>query len=65
MGEDTADQTCDFCGKFDPSFNEDKLDLHYYTECPLLIKCKECGQVGPQPHPQAGIRPGGTSSARC
>jgi len=39
---------CQFCGLEDPSFSEggeDKLDLHYWSECPILISCKQCEQV--------------------
>lgn len=54
--EALADLTCDFCGKYDATFTEDKLDLHYYTECPLLIKCKECGQVGAPPLVLASVK---------
>ena len=43
--EESADFTCQFCGKFDPNFTEDALDLHYFQDCPMLMRCKECGQV--------------------
>ena len=36
---------CQFCGLEDPSFTEDKLDLHYWAFCPILISCKSCEQV--------------------
>lgn len=36
---------CQFCGLEDPSFTEEKLDLHYWQSCPLLISCKACEQV--------------------
>jgi len=36
---------CQFCGLEDPTFTEDKLDLHYWQDCPLLICCQQCGQV--------------------
>lgn len=44
--------TCQFCGKYDPSFTDEKLDMHYWQNCPMLQSCHECGQVrarGPQP----------------
>jgi centrosomal protein CEP104 len=36
---------CQFCGLADPSFTEEKLDLHYWSDCPNLICCKQCEQV--------------------
>lgn len=29
--------TCNFCGKYDPGFNEESLDIHYWKECPMLV----------------------------
>lgn len=37
--------TCQFCGRYDPSFSEDLLDMHYWKECPVLTSCRQCGQV--------------------
>ena len=34
-----------FCGRYDPNFTEDMLDMHYWKECPMLTSCKFCGQV--------------------
>lgn len=42
-GEDYT--VCMFCGKSDPSWNEDGLDLHYWKECPLLSPCHACAQI--------------------
>ncbi len=39
------EQTCIFCGRADPAFEETTLDAHYWKECPMLRKCKFCGQV--------------------
>lgn len=36
---------CQFCGLEDPSFTEEKLDLHYWQDCPMLISCQQCEQV--------------------
>ena len=37
---------CDFCGRSDPRFsNQDKMDLHYWQECPALIECQYCEQI--------------------
>ena len=37
---------CDFCGESSRAFlDQDKLDLHYWEECPALIECKFCEQV--------------------
>eukprot|EP00903_Cladosiphon_okamuranus_P013509 g12582.t1 len=46
--EEEADDlacTCQFCGKYDPSFTDEKLDMHYWQDCPMLQSCHECGQV--------------------
>lgn len=42
--EDNA-QTCQFCGFYNPQFDEELLDEHYLHDCPMLSICKECGQV--------------------
>ncbi|KAG5188043.1 hypothetical protein JKP88DRAFT_269553 [Tribonema minus] len=45
-GDDDVYQfTCQFCGKFDAEFTEERLDLHYWQACPMLMGCEECGQV--------------------
>jgi centrosomal protein CEP104 len=36
---------CQFCGIEDPSFTEEKLDLHYWQDCPMLNQCSNCEQV--------------------
>jgi len=36
---------CQFCGLEDPALSEEKLDLHYWQECPMLTSCKLCEQV--------------------
>ena len=39
-------KACEFCGKEDEKFvTQDMLDLHMYSECPLLTKCQECNFV--------------------
>lgn len=43
--DDDVTHTCQFCGKYDPSFTDEKLDMHYWQNCPMLISCEECGQV--------------------
>ncbi|CAB1118634.1 unnamed protein product [Ectocarpus sp. CCAP 1310/34] len=43
--DDDVSCTCQFCGKYDPSFTDEKLDMHYWQNCPLLMSCEECGQV--------------------
>ena len=43
--QDVDPFTCQFCGRYDPSFTEDTLDMHYWKECPVLTSCKLCGQV--------------------
>lgn len=36
---------CNFCGRYDTQFNPDSIDLHYWKECPMLGRCRECDQV--------------------
>jgi centrosomal protein CEP104 len=36
---------CMFCGKTEPTWSEDLLDLHYWKECPLLSPCPACAQI--------------------
>jgi len=36
---------CQFCGRYDPEFTQDALDLHYWKECPMLTSCAQCEQV--------------------
>jgi len=45
LDETVAQFTCQFCGRYDKDFTEDTLDLHYFQDCPLLMRCDECGQV--------------------
>ena len=47
LEESAADVTCQcqFCGKYDPGFTDEKLDMHYWQACPMLMGCAECGQV--------------------
>jgi len=42
---DGDEHTCQFCGRHDPTFDEEKLDLHFWKECPMLMPCEQCGQV--------------------
>ncbi|CAK0901119.1 unnamed protein product [Prorocentrum cordatum] len=42
---DVPEFTCHFCGRQDPSFTPEALDLHYWRECPMLIQCQLCEQV--------------------
>ncbi|KAH9126690.1 hypothetical protein LEN26_000583 [Aphanomyces euteiches] len=37
--------TCSFCDRHDASFDSDRLDQHYWAECPMLTQCKMCSQV--------------------
>jgi hypothetical protein len=44
--EEAADPfTCQFCGLYDPSFTDEKLDMHYWKDCPMLTSCEQCGQI--------------------
>ncbi len=38
-------RSCQFCGAEDPTFTEEKLDLHFWQDCPMLASCKHCEQV--------------------
>lgn len=45
---DLADEPagyCQFCEFQDPTYDEIKMDLHYWRECPMLISCAHCEQV--------------------
>ena len=44
MGEE-VDKVCNFCDRYDESFNQDSIDIHYWRECPMLMQCWECEQV--------------------
>eukprot|EP00743_Colponemidia_sp_Colp-15_P004277 GILK01004614.1.p1 GENE.GILK01004614.1~~GILK01004614.1.p1 ORF type:complete len:582 (-),score=111.33 GILK01004614.1:353-1981(-) len=37
--------TCQFCGKYDPNFNDENMDMHFWKDCPMLCSCAQCGQV--------------------
>jgi centrosomal protein CEP104 len=37
--------TCQFCGRQDPSFTPEALDVHYWRDCPMLCQCEFCDQV--------------------
>ncbi|CEL99170.1 unnamed protein product [Vitrella brassicaformis CCMP3155] len=43
--DDENSDTCQFCGRQDPSFRFGGMDMHLFEECPLLIKCDACQQV--------------------
>eukprot|EP00928_Gymnodinium_smaydae_P012291 TRINITY_DN14465_c0_g1_i2.p1 TRINITY_DN14465_c0_g1~~TRINITY_DN14465_c0_g1_i2.p1 ORF type:complete len:391 (-),score=78.50 TRINITY_DN14465_c0_g1_i2:115-1287(-) len=40
-----AEFTCQFCGRQDPTFTPEALDVHYWRECPMLTQCELCQQV--------------------
>ena len=43
---DGDDLECQFCGIRNEEFaDEERLDLHFWKECPLLTSCEQCGQV--------------------
>jgi hypothetical protein len=41
----TAVTSCQFCGQEDSTWTEEKLDLHFWQDCPMLTSCKHCEQV--------------------
>lgn len=44
-GQGDASKHCDFCGRYDSTFTEESMDIHYWKECPVLTCCWECDQV--------------------
>lgn len=44
-GGGADEQTCQFCARHDPSFNDENLDLHFWRDCPMLMTCSLCDQV--------------------
>eukprot|EP01062_Namystynia_karyoxenos_P024292 TRINITY_DN1944_c2_g7_i1.p1 TRINITY_DN1944_c2_g7~~TRINITY_DN1944_c2_g7_i1.p1 ORF type:complete len:965 (+),score=328.19 TRINITY_DN1944_c2_g7_i1:151-3045(+) len=44
-GPDDDETVCQFCGKRDPRFTDQVLDLHYLHSCPALYQCQLCEQV--------------------
>ena len=45
MNNDDTEQTCQFCGLFNPNFTSEQIDLHQYKECPMLLPCFKCKQI--------------------
>lgn len=48
MGEQEGEApefTCQFCGRRDPAFTPEALDVHYWRDCPMLTQCSFCQQV--------------------
>ena len=48
--DDENSKQCIFCLEQDDKFIEqqdekDGMDMHYWKECPMLTKCKECKMV--------------------
>jgi len=43
--DESTERECEYCGKRDPRFNEDSLDLHMYKVCPMLYLCHNCKNV--------------------
>ncbi|RHY54506.1 hypothetical protein DYB38_005304 [Aphanomyces astaci] len=40
-----AEFTCPFCDRQDDAFDSDRLDQHFWAECPMLTQCQMCSQV--------------------
>jgi len=38
-------ESCEYCGKRDPNFNADTLDMHMFDECPMLYMCPICKNI--------------------
>lgn len=43
--ESEGEFRCEFCGREDPNFTLEALDIHYWRECPMLADCPHCEQV--------------------
>lgn len=43
--EASLDKTCMFCGEKNDKFTDEGLEVHYWKDCPMLLKCKNCKQV--------------------
>jgi hypothetical protein len=41
----SEEHICQFCGRDDPSFTDENLDLHFWRDCPMLMTCTMCDQV--------------------
>ncbi|XP_023244502.1 centrosomal protein of 104 kDa-like [Centruroides sculpturatus] len=41
----SLDKRCMFCGEKNDKFTDKGLEVHYWKDCPMLIKCKNCKQV--------------------
>jgi len=42
---DDTKHTCQYCGLFDPNFTSEKIEIHQFRECPMLIPCFKCNQI--------------------
>ena len=40
-----SNMNCEYCGKYDPHFSEDTLDIHMWKDCPMLCFCPSCENV--------------------
>jgi len=45
QAEKGNEKMCEYCGRFDPNFNKDSMDMHMFNECPMLFLCSICGNV--------------------
>ena len=45
--EDNKDEqfTCQYCGKYDPTFDDNSYDMHCFQECAMLCECPGCSQM--------------------
>lgn len=39
------EHSCQFCGRYNPAFTQETVDVHYWRECPMLRQCEFCQQV--------------------
>ncbi|ORZ33963.1 hypothetical protein BCR44DRAFT_118174 [Catenaria anguillulae PL171] len=44
-GDWNLDFTCVFCEEVNPEFVQQRLDEHYWRECPCLCACAYCSEV--------------------
>lgn len=45
QNEESNYSTCIFCGQQDPHWGENELDLHFWSDCPMLLSCPHCTNV--------------------
>ena len=39
------DNMCQFCGKYEQDWDQEELDMHFWSDCPMLTPCFGCNQI--------------------